>query len=164
VFMVGALPRLLLKNRYLTPTAGEFFEGYKDLLLEGYASRNNLAQAIELIYALEKSGEIAKKLLDRGTRGENVPVKPVEGEGIGYVEAPRGVLVHHYRIGEDGKIKYSNIITPTAMNHALMELSLYEEARNNMGRMDDEKVMRKLEETIRAFDPCISCSVHMVKM
>lgn len=164
IFMVGALSRLLLKNKYLTPTAAEFFDRYKDLLLEGYASRNNLAQAIELIYALEKSGEIARKLLDKGVRANNVLVKPVEGEGIGYVEAPRGVLVHHYRIEEDGKIKYSNIITPTAMNHAFMELSLYEEARNNFGRMDDEKVTRKLEETIRALDPCISCSVHMIKM
>jgi sulfhydrogenase subunit alpha len=164
IFMVGSLPRLLLKSKYLTPTAAEFFEGYKDLLMERYVSRNNLAQAIELIYALEKSGEIAERLLDEGISGNNVPIRPVEGEGIGYVEAPRGVLVHHYRIGEDGKIKYSNIITPTAMNHALMELSLYEEAKNNLGRMEDERVMRRLEETIRAFDPCISCSVHMVKM
>ncbi len=164
VFMVGALPRVILKYEMLTPMAKHLYEEYKEKLSQGYASLNNLAQAIELVYALERTKEIAQNLLDRGIKGENVPVEPREGEGIGYVEAPRGVLVHHYRIDEKGNIAYSNIITPTAFNHAIMELSLYEEAKKRYGSSDEVTFLQKLEETVRAFDPCISCSVHVVRL
>ncbi|MCD6373089.1 MAG: Ni/Fe hydrogenase subunit alpha, partial [Thermococcus sp.] len=132
-FFVGSLARLLLKSEMLTPEAKRLFEEHREKLATGYVSYNNLAQAIELVYALERAREIAKTLLDSGIEGENVPVEPREGEGIGYVEAPRGVLIHHYRTDSDGKIAYSNIITPTALNHAMMEVSLLEEARKLYG-------------------------------
>ncbi|WP_048165895.1 NAD(P)-dependent hydrogenase/sulfhydrogenase 2 subunit alpha [Palaeococcus pacificus] len=164
IFMVGSLPRVMLKAEKLTPLAKRLFEEYKERLSKGYVSLNNLAQAIELVYGLERASEIAKELLDKGVEGENISVEPQEGEGIGYVEAPRGVLVHHYRIDEKGNIAYSNIITPTAFNHALMELSLYEEAKRHYGTLDEKTLIQKLEETVRAFDPCISCSVHLVKL
>ncbi|ADT83048.1 sulfhydrogenase II subunit a [Thermococcus barophilus MP] len=164
VFMTGALSRLMVKSDRLTPIAKELFEQHKEKLSRGYVSLNNLAQAIELVYSLERAKEIVSTLLDHGIKGENVPIEPKEGEGIGYVEAPRGVLIHHYRIDENGNITYSNIITPTALNHALMELSLYEEARKQYGTVDENFLKHKLEETVRAFDPCISCSVHFVRL
>lgn len=163
-FLVGSLARLLLKSEMLTPTAKRLFEEHREKLATGYVSYNNLAQAIELVHALERANEIAKTLLDRGIEGENVPVEPKEGEGIGYVEAPRGVLVHHYRIDANGKVAYSNIITPTALNHVMMEASLLEEARRLHGKADDRAMVQRLEETVRAFDPCISCSVHIVRL
>jgi sulfhydrogenase subunit alpha len=163
-FLVGALSRLLLKADMLTPGAKGFLERYREKLETGYVSYNNLAQAIELVYCLERVREITGTLLDRGITGENVPVEIGEGgEGIGYVEAPRGVLVHHYRIDRGGKIKYSNVITPTAMNHAMIEASLLEEAKKLYGEADEREVVQRLEETVRAFDPCISCSVHVVR-
>ena len=164
VFFVGALPRLLLKSNMLTPGAKRLFEEHRETLETGYVSYNNLAQAIELVYSLERANEIAKTLLDKGIEGENVPVEPREGEGIGYVEAPRGVLIHHYRIDANGKVTYSNIITPTALNHAMMEASLLKEARNLYGKADERAMIGRLEETVRAFDPCISCSVHIVRL
>ncbi|NJE07167.1 Ni/Fe hydrogenase subunit alpha [Thermococcus sp. M39] len=164
IFMVGALSRLMLKADKLTPMAKELFEQHKEKLSQGYVSLNNLAQAIELVYAIERAKEIVSTLLDRGIKGENVPIEPKEGEGIGYVEAPRGVLIHHYKIDGNGNITYSNIITPTALNHALMELSLYEETKKNYGTLDENSLTHRLEETVRAFDPCISCSVHLVRL
>lgn len=164
IFMVGALPRVMLKSEQLTPLAKKLFEDHREKLSQGYVSLNNLAQAIELVYALEKAKEIARELLDKGLNCENVPVEIQEGEGIGYVEAPRGVLIHHYKIDSKGNISYSNIITPTALNHAIMELSLYEEAKRNYGSLDEKTFVQRLEETVRAFDPCISCSVHLVKL
>ncbi|CAI1492259.1 Sulfhydrogenase 2 subunit alpha [Thermococcus nautili] len=161
-FLVGSLARLLLKAESLTPTAKRLFEENRERLEAGWVSYNNLAQAIELVYALERAGEIAKTLLDKGFEPENVPVEAGDGEGIGYVEAPRGVLVHHYRIA-GGKIEYSNIITPTAFNHAVMEGALLWEARNLYGNAPEDELLRRLEETVRAFDPCISCSVHFVR-
>jgi sulfhydrogenase subunit alpha len=163
-FLVGSLARLLLKGENLTPEAKRLLGEHREKLETGYVSYNNLAQAIELVYALERASEIAKILLDRGISGENVPVEPREGEGIGYVEAPRGVLIHHYRVDSSGKIAYSNIITPTAMNHAMMEKSLLREARGLYGNVDESEMVQRLEETVRAFDPCISCSVHLVKI
>ncbi|ASJ08563.1 hydrogenase [Thermococcus siculi] len=163
-FFVGALSRLLLKNEMLTPEAKRLFEEHRERLETGYVSYNNLAQAIELVYSLERAGEIAKTLLDRGINGENVPVEPREGEGIGYVEAPRGVLIHHYRTDSEGRITYSNIITPTALNHAMIEASLLREAKALYGEADEGDMIQRLEETVRAFDPCISCSVHLVKL
>ena len=163
-FFVGSLARLLLKSEMLTPEAKRLFEEHREKLATGYVSYNNLAQAIELVYALERAREIAKTLLDSGIEGENVPVEPREGEGIGYVEAPRGVLIHHYRTDSDGKIAYSNIITPTALNHAMMEVSLLEEARKLYGEAEERAMVQRLEETVRAFDPCISCSVHIVRL
>ncbi|WP_099209751.1 NAD(P)-dependent hydrogenase/sulfhydrogenase 2 subunit alpha [Thermococcus henrietii] len=161
-FLVGSLARLLLKAESLTPTAKRLFEENRERLEAGWVSYNNLAQAIELVYALERAGEIAKTLLDKGFEPENVPVEAGDGEGIGYVEAPRGVLVHHYRIA-GGKIEYSNIITPTAFNHAVMEGALLWEARDLYGNAPEDELLRRLEETVRAFDPCISCSVHFVR-
>ncbi len=164
-FLVGALARLLLKADMLTPRARGLLEQQKEKLETGYTSYNNLAQAIELVYGLERVHEITGTLLDRGITGENVPIEVGEGgEGIGYVEAPRGVLVHHYRIDREGKVEYSNIITPTAMNHAMMETSLLEEAKALYAEADEREMVQRLEETVRAFDPCISCSVHVVKL
>ncbi|NJE05921.1 Ni/Fe hydrogenase subunit alpha [Thermococcus sp. M36] len=163
-FFVGALPRLLLKAEMLTPEARRLFEEHRKKLETGHVSYNNLAQAIELVYSLERAGEIARTLLDRGIEGENVPIEPREGEGIGYVEAPRGLLIHHYRIDSEGKITYSNIITPTALNHAMIEASLLREAKALYGETDEREMVQRLEETVRAFDPCISCSVHIVKL
>lgn len=163
-FLVGALPRLLLKSSMLTPTARRLFEEHREKLETGYVSYNNLAQAIELVYSIERAKEIARRLLDRGIEGENVPVEPREGEGIGYVEAPRGVLIHHYRMDASGNVTYSNIITPTALNHAMIEASLLTEARRLYGETDEGEMIKRLEETVRAFDPCISCSVHLVNL
>ncbi|WP_048149604.1 NAD(P)-dependent hydrogenase/sulfhydrogenase 2 subunit alpha [Palaeococcus ferrophilus] len=163
-FFVGALPRLLLKGEQLTPEAKRLLEEHREKLESGHVSYNNLAQAIELVYSLERANEIAKTLLDKGISGENVPVEPKEGEGIGYVEAPRGVLIHHYRTDSSGKIAYSNIITPTALNHAMIEASLLKEARALYGEVEEAEMVQRLEETVRAFDPCISCSVHLVRL
>ncbi|AFL94850.1 sulfhydrogenase II, alpha chain [Thermococcus cleftensis] len=163
-FLVGSLARLLLKGDSLTPLARRLFEEHREKLETGYVSYNNLAQAIELVYSLERAKEIAKTLLDGGIERENVPVEAREGEGIGYVEAPRGVLIHHYRIDGNGSISYSNIITPTALNHAMMERALLWEARELYGEVPEEEMLGRLEETVRAFDPCISCSVHFAKL
>ncbi|AEH23718.1 NAD(P)-dependent hydrogenase/sulfhydrogenase 2 subunit alpha [Pyrococcus yayanosii] len=163
-FFVGALARLIIKGDQLTPIARKLLEEHWEKLSTGYVTYNNLAQAIELVYALERVAEIARTLLDRGIQGENVPIEVREGEGIGYVEAPRGVLVHHYRIDSGGRVTFSNIITPTAFNHAMIELSLFEEAKRRYGELPEMEFVQRLEEVVRAFDPCISCSVHVVRL
>ncbi len=162
--MVGALARVLLKSESLTPRAREVFNEYREKLEEGYASYNNLAQAIELVHAVDRACEIMRRLADNGITGKNAQVEVTAGDGVGYVEAPRGVLIHHYKINEEGNVTYSNIITPTAINHAMTESSLYREATNWYGKVPEDELRRRLEMTVRAFDPCISCSVHVVRL
>jgi sulfhydrogenase subunit alpha len=78
------------------------------------------------------------------------------------VEAPRGILYHHYEV-ENGLIKNSDIITPTAQNLDDIEEFIKIAATNlvNAGVTDD--MQAKLEMVARAFDPCVSCSVHLIK-
>ncbi|AMM53581.1 NAD(P)-dependent hydrogenase/sulfhydrogenase 2 subunit alpha [Pyrococcus kukulkanii] len=160
---VGALARLLLKEKYIQGEAGRLLDTYKDKIESRYVIYNNLAQAIELVYALERVAELSNKIASEGIEKGIVEPEEKSGEGIGYVEAPRGVLVHHYRI-EDGKVVWSNTITPTAFNQGMMELSLLEDAKKMYGSVPEESLKKKLEEIVRAFDPCISCSVHFVKL
>ncbi|AAL81456.1 hydrogenase [Pyrococcus furiosus DSM 3638] len=160
---VGALPRLLLKGESIEGEAARMLEEYRDKLESKYVIYNNLAQAIELLYALERVPQLVEEILSEGIERGNGEISQESGEGVGYVEAPRGVLVHHYRI-ENGKVVWSNTITPTAFNQRLMELSLLEEAKRLYGSESEENMKKRLEVIVRAFDPCISCSVHFVKL
>ncbi len=94
--------------------------------------------------------------MSRGRGGRNRLRRGTEG----------GVLIHHYRMDASGNVTYSNIITPTALNHAMIEASLLTEARGGLYGETDEggEMVKRLEETVRAFDPCISCSVHLVNL
>jgi sulfhydrogenase subunit alpha len=95
-----------------------------------------------------------------------VPVKPRAGEGASFIEAPRGILTHHYNIDENGIIKYSNIIAPTTYNHPLMQQDLLSNAKEYSHELADPETRSeacwRLEKIVRAYDPCTSCSVHMV--
>ncbi|WP_048146767.1 NAD(P)-dependent hydrogenase/sulfhydrogenase 2 subunit alpha [Pyrococcus abyssi] len=160
---VGALARLLLKGSKLEGEAKRLLDSYKEKIKSGHVIYNNLAQAIELVYALEVASKIAEELISEGIEKSTCEPSEKSGEGIGYVEAPRGVLVHHYRI-ENERIVWSNTITPTAFNQGMMEKSLLEDARNMFGKESETTLKSKLEEVVRAFDPCISCSVHVVRL
>ena len=97
------------------------------------------------------------------------PATWVEYRGLGSgkatcvaaVEAPRGVLYHRFTIDNQLRVLECNIITPTAQNIASMEeLSLEFLSRKHRGEIDEETAKKRVEEIVRAFDPCISCSVH----
>ncbi|AEC52467.1 cytochrome-c3 hydrogenase alpha chain [Pyrococcus sp. NA2] len=160
---VGALARLLLKGDRLVGESSRLLKAYKDKIESGYVIYNNLAQAIELVYALERVSELASEIASEGIEKGSGEASEDSGEGIGYVEAPRGVLVHHYRI-EKGRVVWSNTITPTAFNQGMMERSLLEDAKRMFGREPEDRFKNRLEEIVRAFDPCISCSVHLVRL
>ncbi len=159
--VTGALSRVFLKEDKLSKMAKELRE---ELLLdESYITYNNIAQAVEIVHAIERSLEIIKTLLSRSSKPKEPKLKRESGEGIGYVEAPRGVLVHHYRI-EDKNVIYSNIITPTAINQRSMEVATIS-ALQSLKRPIKEHIIRSTAEyVIRAFDPCISCSVHVTNI
>jgi len=80
---------------------------------------------------------------------------------VAAVEAPRGILYHRYDIDEKLKVLHCNIITPTAQNILAME-ELSQEKLRMLGRAAEHEAAKLTERIVRAFDPCISCSVHVL--
>ena len=77
-------------------------------------------------------------------------------------EAPRGLLIHSYTYDNEGRIVTSDVITPTAMNAASIELH-FRRAVEQCADGDEAVITRRLQMIARAYDPCISCSVHLIR-
>ncbi len=85
------------------------------------------------------------------------------GEGIGVVEAPRGLLIHHYVADETGKLKKANLVVATTNNNQAINLTLRTVAKEIInGDKLSEAALNKVEMAIRCYDPCLSCSTHMI--
>ena len=161
-FMVGALPRVLLCRDKLSGRARELFNEYAGKLNARNSLLNNLAQSIELVHSVERCiGDIDLLLSNGLEKEELVDVEPKAGRGVGAVEAPRGILYHEYVFDEKGCIKNANVITPTAQNAANIEKDVKVAVERLAGKPKDE-IKHGLEVIARAYDPCVSCSVHMV--
>lgn len=161
-YLVGPLPRLNLCFDQLSPTAKR--EAEKCGI--DWPSTNNfqsiVARAIEVIDAYEEAIDIVKNY-----RSEpvicRVPYQPKAGEGCHATEAPRGLLYHRYRIGDDGLIAEAKIVPPTSQNQGCIEQDLRDYLPQVL-RFDDQEATRRCEHLIRNYDPCISCSTHFLKL
>lgn len=163
-FMVGALARIVLNGKKLKGQAVDMLKELEPKLDVANPLTNNLAQAIETVYAVERAIEIIDELLNRGLKQESeVKVKPRKGVGVSAVEAPRGILYHCYEVDDEGRVVRADIITPTAQNVANMEKYIRISAERLLSR-GEEKLELPLELVVRAYDPCISCSVHLIKV
>ena len=164
-FMVGALARVLNNRSKLKGRAGSFCREL-GLTRQKSTFMNNLAQAVELLFCLERVSWIVEKLLkNRGWSEEGIVVDftPRAGRGVAAIEAPRGLLLHSYSLDNRGYVLDGDIVTPTALNLSEMERTL----RNMAGHLLREGVREltpSLEMLVRAFDPCISCSVHLLEV
>jgi sulfhydrogenase subunit alpha len=104
------------------------------------------------------------ELLSNGLTNENlVEFEPYMSRGVNAIEAPRGLLYHDYSFDEEGRITKANIITPTAQNAANIEKDVRVIAENLADR-EEAVIKQALEVMIRAYDPCVSCSVHLTKL
>ena len=163
-FMVGSLPRVNLYGEKLDGTARELYLENIDLLSADNTICNNLAQSIELVHCIDRSIHDIDELLSDGLRKEGiVDIEVQESRGINAVEAPRGTLYHDYTFNEKGDITKANIITPTAQNAANIEKDI-KVIVNNLAESDENEVKTSLELMVRAYDPCISCSVHLTQI
>jgi sulfhydrogenase subunit alpha len=163
-FMVGALPRLYFNHGKLNGTAAKLYNEHKGLLDIRNTISNNLAQAIELVHDVEHSVKVIDTLTGVGLENEGlVEFDVYESRGINAVEAPRGLLYHDYTFDGEGRITKSNIITPTAQNAYNIEKDTRVIAGNLAEKPVDE-VKHAIEIMVRAYDPCISCSVHVAQL
>ena len=84
-------------------------------------------------------------------------------EGVGVSEAPRGVLIHHYRVDDDGVVQWVNLVIATGHNNLAMNRSVLQTARHYVhGAEVKEGMLNRVEAVIRCYDPCLSCSTHAV--
>lgn len=125
---------------------------------------NSAAQVVEIVHCTEDAIEIIDRLLARGIQEEK-PVPPTRsaGEGVGLAEVPRGLLIHNYVIGEDGKLTAANCIIPTNQNIANLEADMRKFVPEILTKPVEEMRLA-LEMLVRAYDPCISCSVHVLRV
>lgn len=163
-YMVGALARFNNNYAYLHPRAKEAAArlGMAPKVTNPYL--NSAAQVVEIVHCTEDSIEIIDQLLTRGIQHEQ-PVPPTRpaGEGVGLAEVPRGLLIHNYVIGEDGKMLSANCIIPTNQNIANLEADMRKLVPEILTK-PVEAMRLDLEMLVRAYDPCISCSVHVLRL
>jgi sulfhydrogenase subunit alpha len=163
-YMVGALARFNNNYAQLHPRAKEAAAklGIEPKVTNPYL--NTAAQAVEIVHCVEDAIQIIDKLLTIGITAEPLaPPKHTGGDGVGVCEVPRGLLIHHYTIGEDGLMTGADCIIPTNQNLANLEADM-KALTPLIADKPLEAIQFDLEMLVRAYDPCISCSVHVLKV
>ncbi len=163
-YMVGALARFNLNADRLTPEAkavAKLFE-LKPVCYNSFM--NNVAQIVECAHSVEDSIDIIDRILNRGLVLEDIPpIKVCAGRGVSAVEVPRGILFHDYLYDDAGTCTGSNLIIPTNQNHNNIYYDLQAILPSLLGKPEKE-IELGLEMLVRAYDPCISCSTHYLKV
>ncbi|MBN1589032.1 MAG: Ni/Fe hydrogenase subunit alpha [Pirellulales bacterium] len=122
---------------------------------------NNVAQLVECVHVVYDSIRLIDELVDSGNAETMAPVKPKAGRGVGAVEVPRGILYHDYEYGDDGRVVRANCVIPTTQNNANIHYDMHALAEQFACEgMTDERLELLCSMLVRAYDPCISCSVH----
>lgn len=165
VYRVGPLGRLNIIDKIDTPLANEEFQAYRQIN-NGKPIENTLyfhyARLIETLFAAER----VKVLLD----DPDILSKDIlntrhdfKGEGVGVIEAPRGTLLHHYWVKENGQLEKLNLIVSTGHNNYAMSKAVDMVAKEYVkGPEIHEGLLNRVEAAVRAHDPCLSCSTHAI--
>jgi sulfhydrogenase subunit alpha len=158
-FMVGALARYNNNHAQLTALSREV-AGMLGLDGIHYSPfKNNAAQVVECVFAVERSIDHVKWLLGRELKVKKPEIKVRNGRGVGAVEVPRGILFHDYTYNDDGICVAANCVIPTNLNHNNIQKD-FEKMVPEMLDLPQEELRFNLEMLVRAYDPCISCSTH----
>jgi coenzyme F420-reducing hydrogenase alpha subunit len=160
-YLVGPLARYNLNFDRLSRLAQETARdvGLAPVCTNPYQSI--IIRAIEVLYACDE----ALRLIDGYEEPDHpaAPAKPSAGIGYAATEAPRGLLYHRYELDENGTILEAQIVPPTSQNQASIEEDLLGFINNSLALPDD--TLRHLcEQTVRNYDPCISCSTHALQL
>ncbi len=162
--MVGALARLNMDKNKLHLKTKESAKKYLDLFPSHNLFHNNIAQAIEILHAIDSSLGIIESLT---FIEPETPIKPAfsKTESVGLIEAPRGTLYYKLSVDADGIVEKGDIVVPTGQNQVVMERGIYE-LTEKLVAVDTPKdqIVSEIEKFIRAFDPCMSCAAHFLKV
>jgi NAD-reducing hydrogenase large subunit len=162
IYRVGPLARLNVCDAIGTPEADHELQEYRQRC--GAVPQSSFlfhyARLIELMYGLER---IEQLLADPAIQGTHVRAKAGVNslEGVGMAEAPRGVLIHHYRVDENGAITWANLIIATGHNNLAISRSVEQVSKHYVhGGKLSEGMLNRVSAVVRAYDPCLSCSTH----
>jgi len=120
-----------------------------------------VVRMVEVIYACQEALRLAASYEEPGAACVEVAARA--GEGHGCTEAPRGICYHTYRLDGEGRILGATIVPPTSQNQRQIENDILGVVSANMDLADDDLQWR-CEQTIRNYDPCISCSTHFLNL
>lgn len=164
IYRVGPLARLNVSDRCGTPRAdqelAEFHELQRTAVLSSF--HYHQARLIEILYCVERLEQLLadSEILSKHVRAS---ARPNALEGVGAAEAPRGTLFHHYKIDEQGLIRWCNLIIATGQNNLAMNRSVLQVAKRYVhGEKITPGMLNRVEAVVRAYDPCLSCSTHAV--
>ncbi len=162
-YRVGPLSRMNNASFIDTPAAGAAHKELKQLT-QGKPNDttlgNHWARMIETLHCIEKIREL---LNDPDLQGTDLVVKGErQEEAVGVIEAPRGTLIHHYKVDENDQVNYCNLIVSTTHNNEAMNRAVAQVAQNYISGQPKvtEAMLNHVEVAIRAYDPCLSCATH----
>lgn len=158
-FMTGALARINNSWDSLLPSARVVASKVGVRPLSDNPFLNNVCQAIELVDAAERCAMLCRTLAKGEGSALPVEITPRASTGYAATEAPRGTLYHSYTFDENGIVTAGDVITPTAQNLASLEADMRVFAPTVVHLEHDEFILR-VEQLVRAYDPCLSCAVH----
>ena len=162
IYRVGPLARLNVVDRCGTPEADRELEEYRHRLGRIVQSgfHYHYARLIEALYALERMRELLDDPTILGTKVRaHAGVNNLEGTGV--IEAPRGTLIHHYKVDDNGAITWANLIVATGHNNLAISRGILQVAKRFVdGNRIQEGALNRVSAVIRAYDPCLSCASH----
>jgi sulfhydrogenase subunit alpha len=160
-YLCGPLARYSLNHAQLSPLARELARdaGLGETCRDPF--RSIIVRSVELVYACDE----ALRLIDSYEEPDvpAIEVQPHAGSGHGASEAPRGLLYHRYRVDASGTILEAQIVPPTSQNQQAIEDDLADVVQRNL-TLSDERLQALCEQTIRNYDPCISCATHFLRL
>jgi coenzyme F420-reducing hydrogenase alpha subunit len=161
-YMVGALARLNLNKKGLHKDTKRDCAKYLKVFPSANIFHNNLAQGIEIVQSIDHALEIINK--HNFKHEEPAEMKYKECEGVGVIEAPRGTLYYKISMDAKGIVKDGSLAVPSQQNQINMELDIKKIVEEKIGKKSKEAVVYDIEKLIRAYDPCISCATHFLKV
>jgi NAD-reducing hydrogenase large subunit len=161
IYRVGPLARLNIVKSCGTPRADEALQFFRTLDRQS-SFHYHYARLVEMIYCFEKIDELlhTPDILSDRVRAF---AEPNSDHGVGMSEAPRGTLLHHYEIDQNGLITRANLIIATGHNNYAMDRGVFEVAKHYIKQAQiTDGMLNRVEALIRSFDPCLSCSTHAI--
>ena len=164
LYRVGPLARLNVVDRLGTAEADDELQSYRTRLgrLPASSFYYHHARLIEILHCVER---IAGIVSDPAILGEDVLAvgEPDRPEGVGFCEAPRGMLLHHYRVDEKGLVEWADLVNATGQNNLAMNRGVLEVARRYVQRNEmPAGMLNRVEAVIRCFDPCLSSAAYAI--
>jgi NAD-reducing hydrogenase large subunit len=163
IYRVGPLARLNVCSQISTPAANAELKVWRaQRRAQSSTFYYHWARLIEIMYALERAEQLLTDP-EIGSTDIMVNAAPANHEGVGIIEAPRGVLIHHYWTDKGGRIEKVNLIVATGHNNLAMNKAVTSVAKKYVkANRLQEGMLNRVEAAIRCYDPCLSCATHAV--